>query len=59
MRPGQGGKRPFKSHRVLARDVPPPETPANLQANQMSELAKTLAQLLGIVPQAQTAKAAR
>jgi hypothetical protein len=52
-----GGKRPFKSHRVLARDIPPPETPANLQANQMSELAKTLAQLLGLVPQQQAAKA--
>jgi hypothetical protein len=53
-----GGKRPFKSHRVLARDIPPPETPANLQANQMGELAKALAQLIGLgQSQPATAKA--
>lgn len=57
MRPGAGGKRPFRSFRVLARDIPPPETPGNLQANQMSELAKTLAQLLGLQSQSQAAKA--
>lgn len=51
-----GGKRPFKSHRVLARDIPPPETPANLQANQMDNLVRALQALIGMGTQ-QPAKA--
>ena len=42
-----GGKRPFRSHRVIQRDIDPPETSANLQANQFEKLASVLAALLG------------
>jgi hypothetical protein len=45
---GSRGLPPVRSFRVLADDVPAPETPGNIQANQMSELAKTLAALLGL-----------
>jgi hypothetical protein len=42
-----GGKRPFKSHRILQREIDPPETIANVQANQFDKLASVLAALLG------------
>lgn len=42
-----GGKRPFRSHRILQRDIDPPETIANVQANQFDNLAKVLAALIG------------
>jgi hypothetical protein len=45
---GSRGLPPVRSFRVLLDDVQPPETPGNIQANQMSELAKTLAALLGL-----------
>lgn len=56
MHPGSTGLPPIRSFKILKDDVPPPETPANLQSNQMGELVKALSQLLGMSQQ-QTAKA--
>jgi hypothetical protein len=50
------GMPPVRSFRVLDDNVPPPETTANLQANQMDALAATLAKLLNIGQQPQPAR---
>lgn len=42
MRPGEGGLPPIVSYRIIASDIPAPETPANLQANQMQALAEAM-----------------
>jgi hypothetical protein len=42
MRPGEGGLPPIVSYRVVTSDIPAPETPANLQANQMQALAEAM-----------------
>lgn len=52
-----GGLRPFRSFRVLERDIPAPETPANVQSSQLDRLAEALAKLIGAAQQ--PAKAGR
>lgn len=49
MRPG--GKRPFRSFRVLERNIPAPETPSNLQDTQFERLTEVLAKLVGAAQQ--------
>lgn len=46
-----GGKPPIRSFKILSRDIPPPETPANLQANQMQYLADAFVRALSAAQQ--------
>lgn len=46
MDPKWTGMPPFRSSRVLERNVPPPETLANIQANQFGTLADVIAKAI-------------
>jgi len=53
------GMPPVASFRVLDDSIPPPETQANLQANQMSDLVAALAKLVSMGQQQQPQPARR